>query len=434
METVNIIGAGLAGSEAAYQLASRDVPVRLYEMRPATMTPAHKTGAFAELVCSNSLRAASLANAVGLLKEEMRRLDSLIIAAADATTVPAGGALAVDRARFSAAVEYVLQNDPRIEIINEEVREIPAGLTIIAAGPLASPALSFAISELCGKAYLFFHDAIAPIIDSASINIRTAFFASRYGKGDGDDYLNCPMNQDQYQRFWRELVQAEVTPLHDFEAEKHFSGCMPIESMARFGEDAIRFGPLKPVGLVKPDGWPAYAVVQLRREDRAGTAFNMVGFQTRLKQSEQRRVFRLIPGLEDAEFLRYGSMHRNTYINAPRLLDGYMRLRGRENIIFAGQINGVEGYVESAASGLMAGMFAAAMAQGRPLPDFPEQSALGSLLRFLQHNADDFQPSNINFSLFLPLGTGTKLSKQEKGQKYAERALAAIDAFKDGLS
>ena len=433
MKPVNIIGAGLAGSEAAFQLIKRDIPVRLYEMRPKTMTPAHNSGGFAELVCSNSLRAGAVTNAVGLLKEEMRNLDSLIMAAADEVAVPAGGALAVDRKLFSAYIEKVLRNHPLAEIINEEVRAIPEGLTIIAAGPLASPGLAYTIRELCGEDNLFFHDAIAPIIDGANIDIKTAFFASRYDKGNGDDYLNCPMDKKQYLDFYQALVTAEVIPLHDFEFERNFDACMPIESMAKKGIDTIRYGPLKPVGLISPQGKEAYAVVQLRKEDRIGSAYNMVGFQTRLRQGEQKRVFRLIPGLEQADFIRYGSMHRNTYVNAPQLLDQYLRLKGKEDIIFAGQISGVEGYVESAASGLMAGIFAAHLVSGRELPQVPRGSAHGSLLNHLQISKKNFQPSNVNFSLFPPLDTSVKLKKKEKNERYAKRALDAISDFKRGL-
>lgn len=434
IKQVNIIGAGLAGSEAAYQLARRGVPVRLYEMRPGKLTPAHKGGGFAELVCSNSLRAAQITNAVGLLKEEMRQLDSLVMRAADATSVPAGAALAVDREQFSAYIEQELRNHPLVTVCEEEVTAIPEGLTIIAAGPLASPALSEVIADLCGEEHLFFHDAIAPIIDAASIDMNTAFYASRYGKGDGYDYLNCPMNKEQYQQFYQQLVTAEVTPLHHFEQEKHFAGCMPIESMARYGEDAIRFGPMKPVGLELPGGGEAYAVVQLRKENKQGSAYNMVGFQTRLRQGEQRRVFHMIPGLEQAEFLRYGSMHRNTYINAPKLLDSSMRLHGHPNILFAGQISGVEGYVESASSGLMTGIFAAALARDIEPPSFPDTTAHGALLRFLQAGCGNFQPSNINFGLFVPLSEKTKLKKKDKYAKYAQRALEAIALFKDQLA
>ena len=434
IQQLNIIGAGLAGSEAAYQLVKRGIPVRLYEMRPAKLTPAHKSGGFAELVCSNSLRADQLTNAVGLLKEEMRRLDSLIMQAADATAVPAGGALAVDRQLFSAYIEQKLRSNPLLTVVNEEVVQIPEGLTIIAAGPLASPALSDIIAGLCGQEHLFFHDAIAPIIDAASIDTDIAFYASRYGKGDGNDYLNCPMNREQYREFYQQLITAEVTPLHHFEQERHFAGCMPIESMARYGEDTIRFGPMKPVGLELPSGGEAYAVVQLRKENKQGSAYNMVGFQTRLRQGEQRRVFRLIPGLAEAEFLRYGSMHRNTYINAPQLLDGLMRLKRHPNILFAGQISGVEGYVESAASGLMTGIFAAALAKGVEPPHFPDTTAHGAMLRFLQTSCGNFQPSNINFGLFVPLAEKTKLKKKDKYAQYAQRALAAIEQFAGQLA
>ncbi|MBQ1501827.1 MAG: methylenetetrahydrofolate--tRNA-(uracil(54)-C(5))-methyltransferase (FADH(2)-oxidizing) TrmFO [Firmicutes bacterium] len=429
MEPVKIIGAGLAGCEAAWQLVQRDIPVILYEMRPAVMTPAHRTGGFAELVCSNSLRAAAVTNGVGLLKEEMRRLGSLVMAAADATAVPAGGALAVDRERFSALIEEKLRRHPLVEVRQEEVTAIPCGTVIVAAGPLASPALSRAVQELIGEEELFFHDAIAPIVDAASIDMHVAFFASRYDKGSGSDYLNCPMTKEQYGEFYTELLAAEVAPLHGFEKEKHFSGCMPVESMARLGRDAIRFGPLKPVGIRLPDGGSAYAVVQLRKEDTAGTAYNIVGFQTRLKQGEQRRVFRMIPGLENADFLRYGSMHRNTYLNAPRVLDPWQRLRGREDLFFAGQITGVEGYVESAASGLLAGMCAAAYAVDKPLPVLPPETACGSMLRFLQTPRGDFQPSNVNFGLFLPLELKKKLPKKERYQMYADRALRALAGF-----
>lgn len=432
--TVNIIGAGLAGCEAAYQLLRRGAAVRLYEMRPAQLTPAHQGGGFAELVCSNSLRAAALTNAVGLLKEEMRRLDSLIMQAADATAVPAGGAVAVDRLQFSAYIERVLRAHPQLTVIEQEVTAIPDGLTIIAAGPLASPALSEVIANLCGEEHLFFHDAIAPIIDAASIDMNTAFFASRYGKGDGCDYLNCPMTERQYHDFYQQLVGAEVTPLHHFEQEKHFAGCMPIESMARYGEDTIRFGPMKPVGLTLPSGGEAYAVVQLRKENQQGSAYNMVGFQTRLRQGEQRRVFRMIPGLEQAEFLRYGSMHRNTYINAPKLLDDLLRLQGHPELLFAGQISGVEGYVESAASGLMAGIFAAALMRGIEAPLPPETTAHGALLRFLHTGSGNFQPSNINFGLFPPLPAAGKLKKKDKYAHYAQRALLDIARFQEQLA
>lgn len=427
MQPVTIIGGGLAGSEAAYQLLTRGVPVVLYEMRPDVTTPAHKGGGLAELVCSNSLRASGLENAVGLLKEEMRRVGSLIMAAADATSVPAGGALAVDRHKFSAYIESRLLEFPKLKLIRQEVRELPEGEVIMAAGPLASPAISRVIARLTGEEQLFFHDAIAPIVDGSTIDYDKAFFASRYGKGEGRDYLNCPFDKEQYLAFYEALVGAEVHPLHDFEQEKHFSGCMPIESMARYGPETICHGPLKPVGLTLPEGGEAYAVVQLRKENAEGSMYNLVGFQTRLTQGEQRRVFRMIPGLERAEFLRYGAMHRNTYINSPRLLDGSLRLRSLPRLSFAGQITGVEGYVESAACGLMAGLFAARRAWGKPTPLFPRESALGSLLAFTQTVKEDFQPMNVNFGLFPPLEQKVR-SKKEKFAALSARALAAIDS------
>ena len=427
--TVTIIGGGLAGCEAAYQLLRRGIPVVLYEMRPGLLTPAHKGGELAELVCSNSLRGASLENAVGLLKEEMRRCGSLIMQAADATAVPAGGALAVDRHKFSAYIEARLEEFPALTLVRREVADLPPGPVLIAAGPLASPALSGLILELTGSRQLYFHDAIAPIVDAAGIDLDQAFFASRYGKGQGTDYLNCPFSREEYLAFYRELITARLHPLHDFEEkEKHFSGCMPIEAMARYGEDAIRFGPLKPVGLELPGGGEAYAVVQLRKENAAATMYNLVGFQTRLTQGEQRRVFRMIPGLQQAEFLRYGAMHRNTYINAPCLLDGELRLKAMPRLRFAGQITGVEGYVEAAASGLLAGLFAAWEQQGRRLPPLPRESALGSLLAFCLTPQGDYQPMNINFGLFPPLEQRFR-SKRDKYAALSQRALGAMDSF-----
>ncbi|MBQ3286997.1 MAG: methylenetetrahydrofolate--tRNA-(uracil(54)-C(5))-methyltransferase (FADH(2)-oxidizing) TrmFO [Firmicutes bacterium] len=429
---VTIIGGGLAGCEAAYQLLRRGLPVRLYEMRPGKTTPAHKGGGLAELVCSNSLRAASVENAVGLLKEEMRRLGSLIMEAADATAVPAGSALAVDRHKFSAFIEERLTAFPGLELIRQEVTFLPEGEVIIAAGPLASPGLSRVIANLTGREQLFFHDAIAPIVDASTIDMEKAFFASRYGKGEGSDYLNCPFDKEQYLAFYYELVNAQVHPLHDFEKEKHFSGCMPIESMARFGPETICHGPLKPVGLELPSGGEAYAVVQLRKENIEGSMYNLVGFQTRLTQGEQRRVFRMIPGLEQAEFLRYGAMHRNTYIDSPKLLTEDLRLIAEPRLSFAGQITGVEGYVESAASGLMAGIFAAYRRLGLERPVFPRESALGSLLAFTHTPKDDFQPMNVNFGLFPPLLTQFR-SKKEKFSLLSQRALESIDSFKAEL-
>lgn len=423
-----MIGGGLAGCEAAWQLARRGLPVRLYEMRPRKMTAAHQGGGLAELVCSNSLRASAVSNAVGLLKEELRRLHSLVMAAADATAVPAGAALAVDRQAFSAYIETAIAACPLIELRREEVTELPEqGICIIAAGPLASEALSAALSARIGGQYLYFHDAIAPIIDAESIDMSVAFFASRYGKGAGDDYLNCPLDKQQYLRFYQALLEAELHPLHGFE-QQLFEGCMPVEALARRGVDTLRFGPLKPVGLPLAGGREAYAVVQLRKENAHGSAYNMVGFQTRLTYGEQRRVFRLIPGLEQAEFFRLGSMHRNTYVNAPLLLDEHSRLKSEPRLYVAGQLSGVEGYVESAASGLAAGVCAAAELAGREPPRFPRQTALGSLLAYLHTAGSGFQPSNINFGLMPPL-TQRIRNKQEKNAVIAERALSALAEF-----
>ena len=429
-DKLTIIGGGLAGCEAAWQAAKGGAQVLLYEMRPCTMTPAHSGGGLSELVCSNSLRGAALSNAVGLLKEELRRLDSLILAAADATAVAAGGALAVDRKGFSAYIEAAVCGHPGIKLLREEVKTIPSGTVIIAAGPLASAALSGAITALTGSGQLFFHDAIAPIVSAESIDTDIAFFASRYGKGEGADYLNCPFDKEQYIRFWQALKQAELFPLRDFETEKLFFGCMPIEAMARAGEDTMRYGPLKPVGLALPCGGEAYAVAQLRREDAAGSMYNLVGFQTRLTRGEQRRVFRLIPGLEQAEFLRFGAMHRNTYIDSPRLLDAGLRLKKEPRIFFAGQITGVEGYVESAAAGLAAGLNAARALNGQKALIFPAETALGGLLRYISTDAaGEFAPMNVNFGLLPPLGKRLR-DKQQKNLALAERALNTLERFK----
>ena len=425
--SLTIIGGGLAGCEAAWQAARRGLTVRLYEMRPHTMTPAHSGGGLAELVCSNSLRGAALTNAVGLLKEEMRRMDSLIMAAADATAVAAGGALAVDRRRFSAYIEAAVGSREGIELLREEVIDIPPGLIIVAAGPLASPGLSETIAALTGSAHLFFHDAIAPVVAGESINYSRVFYASRYDKGQGRDYVNCPFTKEQYLNFWQALKQAELTPLRDFEKERLFSGCLPIEAMALLGQDTMRFGPLKPVGLQLPDGKEPYAVVQLRREDAAGSMYNLVGLQTRLKRAEQQRVFRLIPGLENAEFLRFGAMHRNTYIDSPRLLQADLRLKKQPRIFFAGQITGVEGYVESAATGLIAGLNAARVLSGQKTLIFPPLTALGGLAHYIStDNERAFAPMNINFGLLPPLEQHLR-NKQQKNLALAQRALAALE-------
>lgn len=429
MTEIIIVGGGLAGCEAAWQAAKRGVKVRLYEMRPQRMTPAHRTGDLAELVCSNSLRAYALENAVGLLKAEMSILDSLIMEAARHCRVPAGGALAVDRALFSRYIEEKLLAQPQVELIREEVCGIPEGIAIIAAGPLASDAISDAIHELTGREHLFFHDAVAPLVAADSINRDIAFFASRYDKGVTlGDYLNCPMDEEQYARFYQELVNAEVFPLKDFEKEKTFEGCMPIESMARRGYDTMRYGPLKPVGLNLPGGGEPYAVVQLRQDDAAASMYNMVGFQTRLRRGEQERVFRFIPGLENAEFLRFGMMHRNTYLDSPRLLGPDLRFLARPQLFFAGQITGVEGYVESAACGLAAGINAARLVLGQETLVFPTKTALGSLLRYISTPSANFSPMNITFGLMPPLEKRIR-NKKEKNGLLAQRALEVLKNF-----
>ncbi|WP_438298584.1 FADH(2)-oxidizing methylenetetrahydrofolate--tRNA-(uracil(54)-C(5))-methyltransferase TrmFO [Sporosarcina sp. FA15] len=426
---VNVIGAGLAGSEAAWQIASRGVNVRLYEMRPVKQTPAHHTDKFAELVCSNSLRANNLTNAVGIIKEEMRMLDSLIIRAADACAVPAGGALAVDRHEFAGHVTDTIRNHPLIEIINEEVTELPEGITIIATGPLTSPALAEQIRKLTGEEYLYFYDAAAPIIEKDSIDMDKVYLKSRYDKGEAA-YLNCPMNEEEFERFYNALVAAEIVPLKEFEKEIYFEGCMPVEVVAQRGAQTLLFGALKPVGLEHPvTGKLAKAVIQLRQDDAAGTLFNIVGFQTHMKWGAQKEVIRLIPGLENVEIVRYGVMHRNTFINSPRVLDATYQLKANSNVFFAGQMTGVEGYVESAGSGLIAGINAANLALGKELILFPHETALGSMARYVtEANPQNFQPMNINFGLFPELGKRVR-TKLERAEKHAERALKAISEF-----
>ncbi len=427
---VTVVGAGLAGSEAAWQIASQGVPVTLYEMRPVRRTPAHHTDRFAELVCTNSFRANGLTNAVGVLKEEMRRLGSLILSAADRNAVPAGGALAVDREGFSGEVTSRLREHPLVTVINEEISEIPAdGIIVIATGPLTSPDLSRQIQELMGEEYFYFYDAAAPIVEKESVDMEKVFLASRYDKGEAA-YLNCPMTEEEFEAFYEALVNAETAEIKEFEKEMYFEGCMPIEVMAKRGKQTVLFGPMKPVGLTDPrTGKQPYAVVQLRQDNAAGTLYNLVGFQTHLKWGEQKRVFRMIPGLENAEFVRYGVMHRNTFINSPRLLLPTYQFRRRETLFFAGQMTGVEGYVESAASGLMAGMNAGRLARGlQPLVPPPE-TALGSMAQYIT-TADfrHFQPMNANFGLFPPLGRRIR-SKKEKNESIAQRALAGIDEF-----
>lgn len=427
---LKIIGAGLAGCEAAWQAAERGIKVRLFEMKPKKYSPAHKSESFAELVCSNSLRADGIYNAVGLLKEEMRRNNSLIMKCADATKVPAGGALAVDRDGFSKLVTEKIKAHPNIEVISEEVCEIDAEeYTIIAAGPLASDALTDGLEKITGGGYLHFFDAAAPIVTFESINMEKAFKAARYGKG-GNDYINCPMTKEEYIKFYTELIRAECAPVHEsVENQKVFEGCMPIEVMASRGEETMRFGPLKPVGLTNPhDGTRPYAVVQLRQDNAASTMFNIVGFQTHLKFGEQKRVFSLIPGLENAEFVRYGVMHRNTYINSPKLLDSNYCMRNFPKIYFAGQITGVEGYIESAASGFAAGISAACAINGKKAPVFTSKTALGALSNYISNPAasENFQPMNVNFGIFEPLNERIK-DKKEKAAKYAERSFAELE-------
>ncbi|MFJ9463850.1 FADH(2)-oxidizing methylenetetrahydrofolate--tRNA-(uracil(54)-C(5))-methyltransferase TrmFO [Viridibacillus arvi] len=429
---VNVIGAGLAGSEAAWQIAKRGIQVRLYEMRPVKQTPAHHTDKFAELVCSNSLRANNLTNAVGVIKEEMRMLDSVIIEAADRSSVPAGGALAVDRHEFAGYVTEKVKNHPLIEVINEEVTEIPEeGITVIATGPLTSKALAEQIQSLTGEEYLYFYDAAAPIIEKDSIDMDKVYLKSRYDKGEAA-YLNCPMTEEEFNRFQEALIKAEVAPLKEFEKEKYFEGCMPIEVMAARGPKTMLFGPMKPVGLEDPrTGKRPHAVVQLRQDDAAGTLYNLVGFQTHLKWGAQKEVFSMIPGLENVEIVRYGVMHRNTFINSPKALAPTYQLKSRPNIFFAGQMTGVEGYVESAGSGLIAGINAAHLAMEKDLLIFPAETALGSMARYItEADSKHFQPMNVNFGLFPKLGEKIK-SKQERGEKHAERALAAIQNFKN---
>jgi len=438
-EFVTVIGAGLAGSEAAWQLAKRGIPVRLHEMRPVKMTPAHNTAKCAELVCSNTFRADHLENAVGLLHEEMRRMDSLIMACGDQARIPAGTALAVDREQFSELVTASLKAEPLIEFIEGEVTEIPAdGLVLIASGPLTSDALYEQIQQLTGEHRLCFFDAIAPVLDAESIDMDICYWKNRYDKnvaeGEAGDYLNCPMDMEQYKAFINELVNAEKVAFKDFEDIPFFEGCMPIEEMAERGEDTPRFGPMKPVGLDHPEtGEKAYAVVQLRRDNRMGSLLNMVGFQTKMTYGEQKRVLSMIPGLGNAEFFRLGSLHRNTFIKSPDLLDGTLRLKSNPRILFAGQITGVEGYVESAAMGLMAGRFLAAMARGEEPDAPPEITAHGALLAHIsQTRTTDFQPMNINFGL-LPPGAKRegkrRFSRAERRRAVSEKGLVALDEW-----
>ncbi len=432
MKKVSVIGGGLAGSEAAWQAARHGFEVTLYEMRPRTMTAAHRTGDLAELVCSNSLGSNLVDRALGLLKEELRRLGSLVIGCADETALPAGGALAVGRESFSRLVTERIRNHPHIQLIREEVRELPEERPLVmATGPLTSEALAEDIARLTGKEYLYFYDAMAPIISSDSIAEDKVFRGSRYGRGDGD-YLNCPLDQEQYQRFVEELRRAEVIPLRDFEREDEtfFEACLPVEVMARRGREALAYGPLRPVGLIDPrTGRRPYAVVQLRQDDLAGTLYNMVGFQTNLTWPEQERVFRLIPGLETAEFVRYGQMHRNTFINSPALLEASLRCKVGEGIFFAGQITGSEGYVAAVAGGYLAGMNAARLVKGDSMLVFPQTTMTGALFHYLVNAAaEPFQPMKPNFGL-LPSLQAKVRGKRRRYEAYAARALSDLDAY-----
>jgi methylenetetrahydrofolate--tRNA-(uracil-5-)-methyltransferase len=429
-EPVKVVGGGLAGSEAAWQLARRGVPVRLYEMRPLRSSPAHSTDALAELVCSNSLRSDAPENAVGLLHEELRRAGSLVLAAADANRVPAGSALAVDRVAFSREISERIEAEPLVEIVRDEVTALPDGLAILATGPLTSDSLASAIQTLCGDS-LYFYDSIAPVVYADSLDLDVIFRASRWldpAQGDGD-YLNIPLSREQYYAFVAELVAAEKTPLHPFEKPQYFEGCLPIEVMAERGVETLSFGPMKPVGLEDPRGGPTpYAVVQLRQEDKSGALYNLVGFQTKMKQAEQKRIFRALPGMAGAVFARFGSVHRNTFIRSPELLDERLQHRARPGLHFAGQMAGVEGYVESAALGLLAGIFVAAKAHGGEAPLPPAESALGALLRHLREaDPRHFQPMNVNFGLFPPLeGRAGRAPRRERNARIAARALESL--------
>jgi len=430
-----VIGGGLAGCEAACQAARRNVRVMLFEMRPQRSTPAHHTGNLAELVCSNSLGSNLVDRAPGLLKAELRRLESLIVSAADATAVPAGGALAADRQAFSDLITRRLLENPSITVRREEVTSIPQDVPcVIATGPLTSPALSDSISKLLGNDNLYFYDAMAPIVSRDSIDFSKAFRASRYGRGD--DYLNCPFNREEYQRFVRELLAAETIPLRDFEREdeRFFEACLPVEVLARRGMDSLAYGPMKPVGLTDPlTGRRPYAVVQLRQDNLAGTLYNMVGFQTNLRWKEQERVFRLIPGLERTEFIRFGQMHRNTFINAPQALDATMQFRKLRTLFFGGQLTGTEGYVASAGSGLVAGVNAARLAQEQELLRFPSTTMLGALCDYVSSaSPSNFQPMKPNFGLLPPLRSRVR-RKRDRNRAYAERSLADLEAFLRGI-
>ena len=430
MKTVTVLGAGLAGSECAWQLAKRGINVKLIEMKPVKMTPAHTSPNFAELVCSNSLRSDELTNAVGLLKAEMRAMGSLIMESADANKVAAGGALAVDREGFSKYITDKLKSLQNVEVVSAEATEIPEGEVVIATGPLSSDAIAEKIAALCPDSDLHFYDAVAPIVTLESVDMDSAFFASRYDKGTAD-YVNCPMDKDEYLAFVEELTHAKEAEVHGFDDGGVFEGCMPVEVMARRGVDTLRYGPLKPVGLIDPrTGRENYAVVQLRRDNADGTIYNIVGFQTHLTWGEQKRVFSMIPALKNAEFVRYGVMHRNTYLNSPKLLDRYYRLRTDGRISFAGQMTGVEGYVESAASGMLVGLETAARVLGMEPVDFPQETAIGALSLYVSGGSvGDFQPMNVNFGIISPLGYRVK-GKRNKNAEISKRSLEIIESLK----
>ena len=426
-EEITIIGGGLAGCEAAWQVARHGGQARLFEMRPEQRTPAHKTDQLAEIVCSNSLKSDKPYNASWLLKEELRTLGSFLLQVADRTRVPAGGALAVDRSRFSTAVTEAIEAEPNVELIRREVSRIPdGGIVIVASGPLTSSSLSQSIRDFCGQEHLYFYDAISPIVDAVSIDEEKVFRASRYGKADGD-YLNCPMNRTEYEQFYEALISAESVEVHEFEETRYFEACLPIEELARRGIDTLRFGPMKPVGLDDPrTGKRPYAVVQLRQEDLMETSYNIVGFQNHLKFPEQRRVFRMIPGLGNAEFLRLGQIHRNTYINAPVILSPTMASRKEERILFAGQLAGTEGYIENIATGMVAGMNAARLSKGDSMLTLPAVTAVGALCRYVSTPQKHFAPMNINFGLLPPLDTPERLPKAERQKRACERALESL--------
>ena len=426
-EEITIIGGGLAGCEAAWQVARHGGRVRLFEMRPEQRTPAHKTDQLAEIVCSNSLKSDKPYNASWLLKEELRTLGSFLLQVADRTRVPAGGALAVDRSRFSTAVTEAIEAEPNVELIRREVSGIPdGGIVIVASGPLTSSSLSQSIRDFCGQEHLYFYDAISPIVDAVSIDEEKVFRASRYGKADGD-YLNCPMNRTEYEQFYEALISAKSVEVHEFEETRYFEACLPIEELARRGIDTLRFGPMKPVGLDDPrTGKRPYAVVQLRQEDLMETSYNIVGFQNHLKFPEQRRVFRMIPGLGNAEFLRLGQIHRNTYINAPVILSPTMASRKEERILFAGQLAGTEGYIENIATGMVAGVNAARLSKGDSMLTFPAVTAVGALCRYVSTPQKHFAPMNINFGLLPPLDTPERLPKAERQKRACERALESL--------